>query len=212
VPSEHHPHIGRITGDLSLPLVIPHVAVIWPLKRSLWGCFHRRNSQFFWSAGLVTARGFCVILGVRHRPHHRPAPGTNRNGDTSTPWTIGRKRDNVHGTKGVSGPAPDAPGMWTRDSCRTRSVPRCTAADLISSLPHIPPPDRWRRNGDICVWCGFAGDTARGGAPSGLRGTVIPRNCPYLAPVYQNRPQMRLSGPLANNLLSVCFAVYQNRP
>jgi len=28
VSSEHHPHSGRITGDLSLPLVIPHVAVI----------------------------------------------------------------------------------------------------------------------------------------------------------------------------------------
>ena len=41
------------------------------------------------------------------------------------------------------------------------------AGDLISSLPHIPPPDRWRRNGDMCVWCGPAGDTARGGAPSG---------------------------------------------
>ena len=88
VPSEHHPHSGRIMGDLSLPLVMPPGTVIWPLKRSLWGCFHRWNSQFFWSAGLVTARGFCVILGVRHRPHHRPAPGTNRNGDTSTPWTI----------------------------------------------------------------------------------------------------------------------------
>ena len=53
--------------------------------------------------------------------------------------------------------------------------------DLISSLPHIPPPARRRRSGDICVWCGFAGDTACGGAPSGLRGTVIPRNCPYIA-------------------------------
>ena len=62
MPSEHHPHSGRIMGDLSLPLVMPPGTVIWPLKRSLWGCFHRRNSQFFWSAGLVTARGFCVIL------------------------------------------------------------------------------------------------------------------------------------------------------
>jgi len=33
----------------------------------------------------------------------------------------------------------------------------------------------------MCVWCGFAGDTACAGAPSGLRGTVVPRNCPYLA-------------------------------
>ena len=39
MPSEHHPHIGRITGDLSLPLVIPHVAVIWPLKTVTVGMF-----------------------------------------------------------------------------------------------------------------------------------------------------------------------------
>jgi len=32
VPSEHHPHSGRITGDLSLPLVIPPGTVLWPLK------------------------------------------------------------------------------------------------------------------------------------------------------------------------------------
>jgi len=54
--------------------------------------------------------------------------------------------------------------------------------DLVSSLPHIPPTARWRRSGDICVWCVFVGDTACGGAPSGLRGMVIPRNCPHLAP------------------------------
>jgi hypothetical protein len=45
----------------------------------------------------------------------------------------------------------------------------------------MPPAARVRRNGDMCVWCGFAGDTACAGAPSGLRGTVIPRNCPYIA-------------------------------
>ena len=33
----------------------------------------------------------------------------------------------------------------------------------------------------MCVWCVFAADTAGAGAPPGLRGTVIPRNCPYLA-------------------------------
>jgi len=59
-------------------------------------------------------------------------------------------------------------------------IPR-VVDDLLSSLPHIPPAARVRRNGDMCVWCGFAGDTACAGAPSGLRGTVIPRNCPYLA-------------------------------
>ena len=40
------------------------------------------------------------------------------------------KRDSAHGTEGVSGPAADAPGMWTQDSRRTRGAPRCTAAGL----------------------------------------------------------------------------------
>jgi hypothetical protein len=54
-------------------------------------------------------------------------------------WTIGRKRDNVHGTKGVSGPSPDAPGMWTQDSCRTRGAPRCTAAGRSSPGGNLSP-------------------------------------------------------------------------
>ena len=73
----------------------------------------------------------------------------------------------------------------------------------ISSLPYLTylPPDRVRRNGDTCVWCGSAADTVCGGAPSGLRGTVVPRNCPYIALYTKNGRKCGYLVHRANNVV-----------
>ena len=75
MPSEYHPHSGRITGDLSLPLVMPPGMVLWPLKQSLRGCFFPRNSHFFGLPNWCPPAGFVSSWRVRPRP--TPAPTTS---------------------------------------------------------------------------------------------------------------------------------------
>jgi hypothetical protein len=88
-------------------------------------------------------------------------------------WQIGRKRDNVHGTKGVSGPSPDAPGMWTRDSRRTRGAPRCTAAGRSSPGGNLSPGQS--AGTSSCLRCGptQAPGTRQPPSPGRLRDGLV---------------------------------------
>ena len=83
-PPSHRPYNGRY---LPAPCYASWDGLV-ASKTVTTRMFFPAKLTFFWSAELVTAPWFVLSWRVRHRPHHRPAPGTNRNGDTSTPLTI----------------------------------------------------------------------------------------------------------------------------
>ena len=88
-PSEHHPHSGRIMGDLSLPLVMPPGTVLWPLKTVTTRTFPPAELAVFLFCRIGDRpRVLCHPGGCGTDHITAPHRERNRNGDTSTPLTI----------------------------------------------------------------------------------------------------------------------------